>query len=184
VQDLGIITLEPFPEPVTTEGTLSWRPAESASVVGYSIYRSGQRLNTTVVTDHSYPTPEGSLRLVLRGGHESVRTSQQPAGPEHKNLPYVSAFSFSPNPFMAQTEIQYQVSVRGRVALKVYDASGRLIRILTEQTHDPGYYRTIWDAKDETGRVLPSGVYFMTFAAANHGKPDCTVVKKAVLVGK
>jgi hypothetical protein len=49
--------------------------------------------------------------------------------------------------------------------------------------HNPGYDKAIWDVKEEAGRVLSAGVYFLTFTVGFHGDHDCTIVNKAVFVG-
>jgi len=82
-----------------------------------------------------------------------------------------------PNPFNQRMKISYQVSELSRVGLKVYDASGRLVRSLAEGTHKPGYYTVLWDSKDDIGRAVSAGVYFVRFETDDYNK-----VEKAVLL--
>jgi len=66
-----------------------------------------------------------------------------------------------PNPFGEFVVISYQLSVKASVSLKVYDAMGKLVRILTSpQTLKPGVYNVRWDGRDSFGKKLPSGIYF------------------------
>ncbi|MEJ5351654.1 MAG: S8 family serine peptidase [Melioribacteraceae bacterium] len=60
-----------------------------------------------------------------------------------------------PNPFNSSTIISYQISKSSRVILKVYDALGREIRTLVNETKEPGRYTVEFNASD-----LSSGVYF------------------------
>lgn len=66
--------------------------------------------------------------------------------------------------------------------MKVNDRSGHYI-IFTKQIYNPGYCRTIGDAKEEAGRVLSAGINFSTFTVGIHGAHDCTIVNRAVFTG-
>jgi hypothetical protein len=64
-----------------------------------------------------------------------------------------------PNPFNPNTEIKYAVPVKGLVSINIYNLRGALIRNLVSREHDPGYYRLIWDAQDDQGQQVASGMY-------------------------
>ncbi len=71
-----------------------------------------------------------------------------------------------PNPFSSITTIHYQIPyIRNRVSdtkysLEIYDVSGRLIKTLLNKKAMLGRYTTHWDGRDDTGKRLPSGIYF------------------------
>lgn len=66
-----------------------------------------------------------------------------------------------PNPFSGSTLISYQVPNPGAgVILRIYDATGRLVRILVDQRQEPGPHQVVWAGDNKDGRVIPSGVYF------------------------
>jgi WD40 repeat protein len=65
-----------------------------------------------------------------------------------------------PNPFLNQTAIRYSLPSEIYVSLKIFDASGRTVRTLSESKQKPGNYSLIWDGKDDQSRELPAGVYF------------------------
>ena len=66
-----------------------------------------------------------------------------------------------PNPFNSKTVIPYILSLPSKVRICVYDVSGRLVRVLSDGQFKPaGLYRTVWDGKDEQGRLVASGIYF------------------------
>jgi hypothetical protein len=184
IQDIrGEIGLAPLPAVNFAHGMNQWCAVDNENVIGYSVYSHKERLNNNVLTSTSYEASEDvCVRLVLRGGHESVRS--QGSQSYLDELPQLSALSFSPNPFMRETQIQYQVSHAGEVDVKVYDTSGRLVRTLVHEMSDPGYYRLIWDGKDNTGRALSAGVYFIAFAIDVQGTPLCRIVNKAVLIAQ
>jgi len=78
-----------------------------------------------------------------------------------------------PNPFNPSTKIQYQVSTRDVVSLKVFNSLGQEVATLVDRVHEPGTYAATWDA----GRAA-SGAYFYRLEIG--GRPVET--KKALLI--
>lgn len=73
-----------------------------------------------------------------------------------------------PNPFYRTAEIRFETGQRAPVNLKIYDATGRLVRALLEagaKSPEPKAYSVIWNGEDDAGRRLPAGVYFCTLEA-------------------
>ncbi len=64
-----------------------------------------------------------------------------------------------PNPFNPRTALSYVLTGRGRVTLTVYDASGRRVRILADGVQEAGLHEITWDASDDRGMAVPSGLY-------------------------
>jgi hypothetical protein len=66
-----------------------------------------------------------------------------------------------PNPFSRSTEIRFQLAQRSTVALRVYDMSGRLIRVLANSAlMEPGNHELQWDGLTDAGDRVSPGVYF------------------------
>jgi len=68
---------------------------------------------------------------------------------------------------------------RGRVALKIYDASGQFVCTLVDEDQSPqaGGFTKVWNGRDEKGRLVASGVYFFRLSSG-----DRTLTKKMVLL--
>ncbi len=66
----------------------------------------------------------------------------------------------SPNPFNPTTNIVFDVPHESRVALRVYDVSGRVVRTLIDDTEGPGRHAAVWDGRNDHGENCGSGVYF------------------------
>jgi hypothetical protein len=66
-----------------------------------------------------------------------------------------------PNPFNPNTSISYDIAKTGQIHLAVYDLNGRLIKTLKNGEAKRGYYSVIWDAKDENGAGVSTGIYFI-----------------------
>ena len=62
-------------------------------------------------------------------------------------------------PFNSRTHIAYRLAVPGSVRLSVYNALGQPVRALVEEFQDAGAYQVAWDARDEQGASVSSGVY-------------------------
>ena len=74
----------------------------------------------------------------------------------------------SPNPFDRTAEIRYQIPVKAEVSLKVYDLGGRFVRTLKDEAQEPGYYRAVWDGRDDAKSPAPSGIYLYRLKAGEH----------------
>lgn len=70
-----------------------------------------------------------------------------------------------PNPFNGETNIRYQVLRPASVVLGIYNVRGQRVLFLPLGQKLPGQYSVRWNARDATGRVLPSGVYFYRLSA-------------------
>jgi hypothetical protein len=82
-----------------------------------------------------------------------------------------------PNPFNPATTISFQLSASAHVSIRIFDAIGREVETLADDTRRPGHYRLVWDA---SGR--PSGVYFCRFAADPADGPATRQTVKLLLV--
>ena len=70
-----------------------------------------------------------------------------------------------PNPFNQDVTIEYVIPYSAVVELTIHDINGRLVRSLVRQLLAPSIYRTHWDSRDNSGFIVPSGVYFYRFRA-------------------
>jgi hypothetical protein len=77
-----------------------------------------------------------------------------------------------PNPFNSFTIIQYQLTKSSHVWLKVFNVLGRHVKTLVDKEQTMGSYSFHWDAKDELGKDVASGVYFYQLYAQNFVKSN------------
>ena len=82
-----------------------------------------------------------------------------------------------PNPFNPTTNIQFQTNKNVKVTLKIYDVLGQEICTLVDEERQAGYYETIWDGKDGSGKNMASGIYIFTLQAG-----DFLATKKMILL--
>ena len=96
---------------------------------------------------------------------------QETYRPEYA-VPILTAY---PNPFREITDIRYGITDNGyligdmsNAEIKIYDAAGRLVKNFTV----PSAYSLVptsirWDGSDQSGSVLPAGVYFVHLEAGD-----------------
>jgi uncharacterized repeat protein (TIGR01451 family) len=67
----------------------------------------------------------------------------------------------SPMPARGAVEVRYSLPSRGELSVRIYDASGRLVRALAEGGHEPGTLLLTWDRQNDLGQRAGAGVYFL-----------------------
>lgn len=72
-----------------------------------------------------------------------------------------------PNPFNPITTIAYSVPWRSEVKLVVYNVLGQAVKTLLQGTRAAGDYTIIWDGTDQSGKPVPSGIYFYQFSCGD-----------------
>ena len=73
-----------------------------------------------------------------------------------------SSFSISqnyPNPFNPITNINYSISIKAFITMKVYNLLGQKITELVSRNTAPGQYSVHWDGTNQSGEQVPSGIY-------------------------
>jgi hypothetical protein len=66
----------------------------------------------------------------------------------------------SPNPFTAETSLQFSLPTPGHAVVEVYEVSGRLVTTLVDGSMPAGVNRVVWDGRDSRGAPAASGIYF------------------------
>jgi len=90
------------------------------------------------------------------------------ATPSEAAVPeYFALHQNFPNPFNAATAFRFDIGGREKVAttLKVYNVMGQQVAVILDEECLPGRYTLRWDARDEKGQPLPSGVYVVALRA-------------------
>jgi hypothetical protein len=82
-----------------------------------------------------------------------------------------------PNPFNPVTNILYDVPELTDVTLEIFNVMGQRVRTLAQGSHEPGRYQIVWNATNDIGESLSSGMYIYRIQAG-----DFVSVKKLVLM--
>jgi hypothetical protein len=80
---------------------------------------------------------------------------------------HIDDFSIActPNPFVQTVVVSWSAGLHTQAVLQVYDVTGRLVRTLAESSIPGRQLRAMWDGRDETGKEMESGVYFICLKA-------------------
>lgn len=93
--------------------------------------------------------------------------------------PVVPHLAFWPNPFVGQGDVAFALPAgSGDYRVELFDAQGRRVRVIDRGTASADVERRIrWDGRDDSGRSVASGMYFLRMAS-----PAVTRVVKIVSV--
>ncbi|MEZ4651603.1 MAG: FlgD immunoglobulin-like domain containing protein [Candidatus Eisenbacteria bacterium] len=86
-----------------------------------------------------------------------------------------------PNPYRGTgigTEVRFRLAESADVTLEVLDVAGRRVRSLVHDSMDAGSHSVVWDARNDHGSRLGSGVYFLRLS---HGT---TELSRKVLIAR
>jgi hypothetical protein len=73
----------------------------------------------------------------------------------------VSLLGVTPNPVRGAASIRFALRRGGRVALAVHDVRGRRVATFARDWSGPGAHTWMWSGRDDTGRQLGPGIYFL-----------------------
>jgi hypothetical protein len=82
-----------------------------------------------------------------------------------------------PNPFNPETTIEFYVPTTSPVSITIHNVLGQLIQTLVSRSLPPGSHTAEWDATDQYGRAVASGIYFYRMEVG-----EFTSTRKMVLV--
>jgi hypothetical protein len=82
-----------------------------------------------------------------------------------------------PNPFNPSTIIRYELPKMSNVSIKIYDALGKEVRSLIDEAQNAGTHNLLWDAVNNYGQRVSSGVYFYRIVAG-----DFVQTKKMLMI--
>ncbi|MCX7995611.1 MAG: T9SS type A sorting domain-containing protein, partial [candidate division WOR-3 bacterium] len=94
------------------------------------------------------------------------------------NLTNSLSFAVLPNPFQGRCLIKIQIPDQAgqNFNLEIFDVSGRIVKSFNPRIQNQETF-IIWDAKDDAGFRLPSGIYFIKLETGN-----LMMVEKVVLL--
>ena len=101
---------------------------------------------------------EGFRRIVVDGAGKTLAGlfADEPA---EEGLFWLS--QGVPNPSNPGTTFRYRLAEPGQVEIVVFNVVGQKVRVLREAYQATGLYTITWDGRDQAGKPLSSGVYFL-----------------------
>jgi len=93
-------------------------------------------------------------------------------------IPYVFRLSQNyPNPFNPNTILNYEIPDAGYITMKIYNILGQEVTTLVESSQIAGPHSVIWNATNDSGKKVASGLYFSKLSSDEN-----TEIKKMLLL--
>lgn len=87
---------------------------------------------------------------------------------EDNNIPLKFDISQNyPNPFNPSTEIKFSVAKSENIKIVIYDAVGRVVKVMVNEMLSPGNYKLTWNGENTNGSKVVSGIYFYRFESSS-----------------
>jgi hypothetical protein len=155
---------------------LRWQTANEVENLGFTILRSerGEGPYEPVSTSLIPVSPGGQYSYVdesvqsgrtyyykIRDVDRNGRTTDN--GPVSVEIALPEAIALAqnyPNPFNPVTTIAFDLPRAQVVQLCIYNLAGQMVRDLVNGTFSAGTHQVVWDAHDDQGRQVTSGMYY------------------------
>ncbi len=115
------------------------------------------------------PLYSGVLKCVIWTGKEDVICSgigKEKVTQSDKRSIFLD--QNKPNPFNPVTEIRYDLPLKCKVKLEIYNVLGQRVITLVDGYRNAGSNVVRWEGKNENGIDVSSGIYFYRLRASNH----------------
>ena len=83
-----------------------------------------------------------------------------------------------PNPFNPITKFTYSLTEDVRVRITVYDIQGRAVKTLVDSEQSAGYKSIQWNATNDAGAPVSTGLYFYIIQAGNFNQTKKMILLK------
>jgi hypothetical protein len=83
------------------------------------------------------------------------------------NLPPIASIKLAPNPWEPGAQIRFQLSHAAEGIIRVHAVDGRVVRRIADGVFEAGEHFIAYDGKDDEGKDLPNGGYFIRLDASN-----------------
>ncbi len=83
-----------------------------------------------------------------------------------------------PNPFNPELQVEFTLSRRSRVVVRIFNVLGQRVRELLNRSLPAGRHKIHWEGKNDAGIALPSGVYFLRMRAEGRSRTVKVVLQR------
>ncbi len=160
--------------------TTIWNPEGNKLMICLSTIASVPTISPgdTITPDSSTITSIAGIpcynTVILKGSFNPSGIKKENTEFRIKNSGFTGLY---PNPFLSYLRLTYGLKGKSRVKIDVFDNAGRIVKELKNQEQTRGFYSLYWNGTDNTGKKLPSGIYFIRFEAGKY-----TDTRKVILI--
>ncbi|HPR17940.1 MAG TPA: FlgD immunoglobulin-like domain containing protein, partial [Candidatus Cloacimonadota bacterium] len=187
-----------IPSPQTGELwliNLGWEEPLNPVFLGYNLYKNGELLNTSLISEAEYTDQEfyGTavqyfVTAVYQNGESAssnlveINEGDWPLGTDGQIVSYTTEFIGNfPNPFNPETTLKFSLANAAKVEFCIYNIKGQLVSRLLNDKLSAGVHSIIWNGRDAGGKAVSSGIYFARMNVHNN-ELDYNNVKKIILL--
>nr|NIR47425.1 DNRLRE domain-containing protein [candidate division KSB1 bacterium]NIR69995.1 DNRLRE domain-containing protein [candidate division KSB1 bacterium]NIS23018.1 DNRLRE domain-containing protein [candidate division KSB1 bacterium]NIT69876.1 DNRLRE domain-containing protein [candidate division KSB1 bacterium]NIU23525.1 DNRLRE domain-containing protein [candidate division KSB1 bacterium] len=170
----------PLPaSPLSSVGAVSFGQAAefdvTTAIVGDGIYSFAVKNNSTDLANYSSKEGFSQPELVISTGLSKQKVAEEDvtnghvAEADEAQIPEeIRLYPNYPNPFNAETNIEYALPQDSKVKLGIFNLRGQLVRVLVDDKQKAGIRRVRWDGKNEDEREVGTGIYFVRLEIGDH----------------
>ncbi len=96
--------------------------------------------------------------------------------PSPAAVPAARLFAPAPNPFNPQASLRFELGRDAHARVRIFGVDGKLIRTLADRAFPSGIHHLRWDGRDDRGREVASGAYFLRLEADGQRVPGRKLV--------
>lgn len=115
---------------------------------------------------------------VVRDQFTIIKGEPSGVGGRPRDGALLEALPGAPNPTSGDCRLSFRLPTAGAARVDVFDAQGRLVRHLFAGDWPAGESRLTWDTRDQAGRAVAAGLYFVRLAAAGGTRTQKLVVRR------
>lgn len=96
-----------------------------------------------------------------------------------------SEFSLSqnyPNPFNPSTSINFSIPQTSDIKITIYNLLGETVKVLVDRQINAGNHSVVWNADDNFGNKVTSGIYFYDLKANSENGKNFNQIRKMVFL--
>ena len=187
------VELARFTASATPSGVaLEWTTTPDESPVGFHVYRAREgeepmRLTEQLLTggpdyrfDDARDVAVGQTYFYWLGAidRSGLETRLGPAIVRPGQAPVTRLLGAAQNPLRGPALVRFSLDAPTRVTLRIFDASGRLVRTLADDRFPEGVTGITWDARNDGGTPVPGGLYFLSLATPERSMSGKVVVAR------
>ena len=134
-------------------------------------------LCSSASTDGDFAGGSGNPDIWLAKLHNCDNNIVSKASPSNSIIE-TNTYKFSayPNPFSSATTISFSLAQSQKVSLKIFDMTGRLVKIVANEEMQTGVHEIKWNVSNATGKSVPSGIYLLRMESGNYSETKKLVI--------
>ncbi|MDX2001867.1 MAG: cadherin domain-containing protein [Chitinophagales bacterium] len=142
---------------------------------------AGRQQPSPSLTGTRVAIPSGvQIGFITRTATKEIEMEQ--AQDQANELPMELVSTSYPNPFSNMVAISYELPVDATVEVRIFDMTGKEVKVLVSEMQSAGKYTATWNGEDTTNTVLTAGQYIYMIKTTDANGTVNTTTGKMVKV--